>query len=310
MTFALFGRTITSGAGVASIASRISAAEGFIVWPPSMTRVAPYCSKRRRLPRPGQTATRPVSSVVSAGSVAAALREPLLPLERLRVHVRDLDSFDDTDRGARREGEPGVVRVDMHLERGLVADDQEGVSERFEHTLQSSLVEPLAFDDEHRAVAVRGQLEVNRVEAQSLARDRRIRDRLAGHAEREPARDLHEPRTARVDHSRVAENVQHLGGARNGVLAAGEQRCEELRRREAPVLLPLSLLGHLADDGEHRPLDRALDGPVGGIARTSERTAKPRSAHIVRTGEHVDEAANDLREDHAGVPASAHQRRA
>ena len=41
ITFELFGSTSTSVAGVASIAARMSAVEGFIVWPPSITRVAP-----------------------------------------------------------------------------------------------------------------------------------------------------------------------------------------------------------------------------------------------------------------------------
>jgi hypothetical protein len=41
ITFALFGRTSTSVAGVAWIAATISAVEGFIVWPPSITFAAP-----------------------------------------------------------------------------------------------------------------------------------------------------------------------------------------------------------------------------------------------------------------------------
>ena len=41
MTFELFGRTRTSVAGVDSIAATMSAVDGFIVWPPSITRVAP-----------------------------------------------------------------------------------------------------------------------------------------------------------------------------------------------------------------------------------------------------------------------------
>jgi hypothetical protein len=69
-TFELFGRTRTVSVGTASIASRMSAADGFIDCPPSMTRVAPRLSNSRRLPRPGQTATRPVSSVAMAGALS------------------------------------------------------------------------------------------------------------------------------------------------------------------------------------------------------------------------------------------------
>ena len=210
---------------------------------------------------------------------------------------------------ARGESEPGVVRVDVHLERSLVADDEERISEWLEHALQGRLVEALPLDDEYRAIAIGRELQMDRVEAQSLARDGSIRNLLAGHAERETARDLHEPRGACVDDTRVAEDVEHLGRALHRVLPAGEHRGEELRRREAPVLLPLPLLGHLANDGEHRSLDRTLDGPVRGIARTPERAAQARSAHVVGAAEHVDESAHDLREDHAGVPPSAHQRR-
>ena len=251
--------------------------------------------------------------MVRAGSglkVVADPEEAFLPLGGLDVHVRDLDAFDDTDRRPRRESEPGVVCMDVHLECGLVADDEEGISERLEHALQGGLVESLPFDDEHRAVPVRRQLQMDRVESQSLARNRCVRERLAGNSEGEPAGDLDQPGASRIDDPCVAEHIQHLGCAGDRVLPSGEHGREELRGREAAVLLALPLLGHLADDGEHRPLDRALDRSVGGIARTPERTAKAWCARVVGTTEHVDEPADDLREDHARVPSSAHQRSA
>ena len=78
---------------------------------------------------------------------------------------------------------------------------------------------------------------------------------------------------------------------------------------EAAVLLALALLGHLADDREHRPLDRPLHGPVGGVARTAERAAQESRAHALVPAEHLDEPTDDLREDDARVPTRAHQRR-
>ena len=62
-----------------------------------------------------------------------------------------------------------------------------------------------------------------------------------------------------------------------------------------------ALLGHLADDGQHRPLDRALDRAVRGVARTAERAAEPRGAGLLGLAEHLDEPADDLGEDDARV---------
>jgi len=75
------------------------------------------------------------------------------------------------------------------------------------------------------------------------------------------------------------------------------------------MLLPLALLCHLADDGEHRPLDGTFDRPVRGIAGTAERLAQERRAHSFVLAEHLDEAAHDLGEDDSRVAARTHERR-
>ena len=49
---------------------------------------------------------------------------------------------------------PGVVGVDVHLQRARVADDEHRVAERLELAFERVGVEPLALDDEARAVPV------------------------------------------------------------------------------------------------------------------------------------------------------------
>ena len=121
--------------------------------------------------------------------------------------------------------------------------------------LERVLVERLALDDEDGAVAVLGELLVDRVEAERLRLDRHVRELLARRAVDHPARDLDEAGAAGVDDARVAQDVEHLGRAREGVLAAREHGAQQLVGRSAACSFLLALLGHLADDREHRPLD-------------------------------------------------------
>ena len=83
----------------------------------------------------------------------------------------------------------------------------------------------------------------------------------------------------------------------DGVVAARDDRRE--------VGAVLGRVGHRADRGQHRPLDRLLHRAIGGVARRAEGLGE-----IVALGERLGRAADDLREDHAGVAAGAHQRRA
>ena len=282
-------------------------ADGFIDWPPSITRVAPRLSKSRRFPRPGQTATSPVSSVAMRGR-RTSLEKPLLALCSLVMHVRDLDALDDADRGTECEGLPRVVRVDVHLERGRVADHEERVADPLELLLERVLVELLALDDEHGAVAKLGELEMDGVESERLRLHRRLGNVLPGRAVDHPAGDLDEAGSSRVHDTGVAEDVEQLWRPRDGLLARREHRAEEIVGHDAPMLLALALLGHLADDRQHRALDRALHRAVGRVARAAERTAQERRAHSLVLAEHLDEPAHDLREDDAGVSAGAHER--
>ena len=149
---------------------------------------------------------------------------------------------------------------------------------------------------------------MDRVEAERLRLDRRVRELLTGRAVDHAAGDLDEAGSARIDDTGVAQDVEQLRRARDGLLPGREHRAQELVGRDAPKLLALALRRHLADDREHRPLDRPLHRAVGRVARTAERTAEQRRAHSLVLAEHFDEPPDDLREDDAGVPAGAHER--
>ena len=73
--------------------------------------------------------------------------------------------------------------------------------------------------------------------------------------------------------STVVYNLAYFAGV-DFLATTCEYRPQEIVGAQAPMLLPLALLGHFTDDREHRPFDRTLDCPVRGIARSSERTAQ------------------------------------
>ena len=126
------------------------------------------------------------------------------------------------ERGAECERPAGVVGVNVHLERRRVADDEERVADPLELGLERVGVQALALDDEDRAVAELGQLEVDRIEADGVRLDGRVRDLLPGGAVDHPARDLDETCAPGVHDAGVAKDVEHLGRARESVFAARE----------------------------------------------------------------------------------------
>ncbi len=243
------------------------------------------------------------------GRRSAALEQPFLALRGLDVHVRDLDALDHAERRAQGQRASGIVRVHVHLERGRVADDEQRVADLLEAALERVLVEPLALDDEHRAVAVLRELLVDRIEPERLRLDRRLGELLTDRTVDHPACDLDEPGTARVHDPRIAQDVEHLGRSREGVLPAREHDLQQLVGTQVAMLLPLALLGHLADDGEHRPLHGPLHRPVRRVARATEGTAQKGRADPFVLAEDLHEPADDLREDDSRVPARPHERR-
>ena len=157
-------------------------------------------------------------------------RETPLALFLLLVHVGDLDSLDRARGGAERERGAGVVRVDVHLERGLVADHHERVAEPLELRLEPVAVERLPLDHEDGAVAVAGGLEMDGLDAGRRLGGGRGRQRLAGDRAGQPAEELDEPRAARVDHSRLAQDLELVGRAGHGLLPVSHELDEQCRR--------------------------------------------------------------------------------
>ena len=172
-------------------------------------------------------------------------------------------------------------------------------------------VEILALDHEDGAVAELGQLLVDGVEAGLVGvLGRRVRKRLAGQRRRDAAHDLEQPGAARVDDARLAQHGELVRRARQRVLAALDQLLQERGGLQLGVARVLGLLGELPDHAQHRPLDRAAHGPVGGVARGAERAADRGGVEQPGLAERLGGAAQDLGEDHARVAARAHQRRA
>ena len=201
------------------------------------------------------------------------------------VHVRDLDALDGAQRDRGRERRARVVRVDVHLERRVVADDEQRVAHLLERRLERRLIELVALDDEHRAVAVLRELLVDRVEAQRLARDLRRRAaarRLRSNAMPRTISTSPAPPASTTPASRRTSSISGVRDER--VLPSPQGRGEQLVRRELAVLALLRLLGHLADDGEHRPLHGPLHGSVGGVARAPERLRELLRARAARSG--------------------------
>ena len=214
---------------VASIAPTMSPTDGFLVCPPSMT-VSRRLSKIARLPSPGTD--RDDSGLESRCRHTSDLTEPQLPGNRLCMHVRDLDLLDHA-RGAReRERCARVVGVDVHLERRLVADDEQRVADPLERVLELDAVEALALDDEAPCSSGTSRAPGGspRRPAPPSPTSRR-RQRLAGGRERHAANDLDEAGTARVDDARLGEDVEQLGRACQRLLSAPQSGPQEPRGR-------------------------------------------------------------------------------
>ena len=240
--------------------------------------------------------------------VGHGLEETFLALVGLLVHVRDLDAFDRSETCPDTECASGIVRVDVHLQRFRVADDEQRVTELLHLRLDRIAVEVVAFDHERRAVAVLRELLMNRVDVQLFAFERRVGQTFAGDSRSDAAHDLEQTRSARVDDSRLAEDGELFGRARDGLLPAPDEPREQLR--DVVVVRVLALFRQFTDDGEHRSLHRLAYGAIGGVARGLKGLRDDARVDRSFAAEHLRSTANDLRQDHAGVAARTHQRRA
>ena len=177
----------------------------------------------------------------------------------------------------------GIVGVDVHLQRGLVADDHQRVAELLELAPRARGVEPLALDDEDGAVAVAGELLVDRVDADVLepgrkraAAPRRSPPRSGrGRARASPA----PPASTTPASRRISRycGVRASASSPRRTSARSRSRDGQVGRRPR-----LRLLGELADHRQHRPLDRLAHRAVGGVARRAERPRERRRVDRLR----------------------------
>ncbi len=139
--------------------------------------------------------------------------------------------------------------------------------------------------------------------------------------------DDRQPVAARVDDAGLAQRGQQLGTALDRVLAGRDRALERLGRwprparcgsvvgPEARVLRAVGdvgddLVGHLPRHGQDRALGRLAHRGVGAVGRVRERRADQRRVDQLAgpRDELLGRAADQLGEDHAGVPPRAQQR--
>jgi hypothetical protein len=136
--------------------------------------------------------------------------------------------------------------------------------------------------------------------------ERSLRDRFARERGGDAAHDLQQPSASSVDDARVSQDVEQLGRSLDRVGPTKHDGRQQLARTTGDVRL--RLLCHFADNREHRPFDRLCHSAVRGVAGPTERPRQRRRVKPLGLGDDLGEAAQDLREDDAGVPAGAHQR--
>ena len=151
---------------------------------------------------------------------------------------------------------------------------------------------------------------------------------VAAQAGDDAGEDQHQAVAAGVDDAGLAQDVELLGGALDCALAVGDRPLQHLGEDRVllgvgdaavePLLLGVEAgelagdrVGHLAEDGQHRPLGRLAHRVVGGVGGAGEGGGDEHRVDQL-TGparQLLGGAADDLAEDHAGVAAGAHQRR-
>ena len=156
---------------------------------------------------------------------------------------------------------PGSSVWTCTLSALAVADDEQRVAEPLELALERVGVELVALDEEGRAVAVAGELLVDRVDAGllgSTAGARAAARRVARGDD--AAHDLGEPGAARVDDAGLAEHVELLRRARDA-------RPRRARRARAGARAA-------AARGWPRPPRRSRGSTVSIVPSTGWRTAR------------------------------------
>jgi hypothetical protein len=129
----------------------------------------------------------------------------------------------------------------------------------------------------------------------------RFRERLAGNVGGDPAQDLDESRGTRIDHACLPEHLELVLRPRDRGVSVLDQRMQKLG--QPFVAARLGLVGQRPDHRQDRPFDGLANRRPGRVG-----AAPQRGRHGTVLIEALDGATDDLREDHAGVAASAEQR--
>ena len=205
-----------------------------------------------------------------------------------------------------------VVGVDMAVPDTVAAHDHDGVAER-RPRLPEVLDRPIgSVEEEHHLVpgsfrAV-GPMVVG---PRSTDRDHQlgwIRQGTTVDCGQDGVEEEQEAATTGVHDAGIGNDLQQVRGPRQALASdrAGlEGDGQQVGTGIGDDNCGIGGLAHHRQDGS---LDRRHDSGVGSAARCGEAIGEGPPVHGLCLGEHAGEAAQDLREDDAGVASGAHQR--
>ena len=295
--------------------------EGLSVWPPS-SGTAPSEANSSAIPSPDTTASTP-----QVAAAAAAVAEPARALGHLQAHVGDVEPRHRggaVEQAAWPARESRCGRGPCSVCASPTTSTESPIASR--RSIHGAGLELLAGDREVRAVAVARRVVVRVGDARRrVVLDRRRR--VAAQRRHDAGEHHDEPVAAGVDHARLAQDRQQVGAALDRLLALVEGALEQLgqhrvllvghRVERQPRLRHVRELGrdpvrHLAHHGEDRALRGAAHGAVGAVGRARHRGAdQDRIDELAGARDQLlGGAADQLREDDAGVAAGAQQRSA
>ncbi len=265
----------------------------------------------------------PLTTASAPQTACARHHETLVARLYLLVHVSHVEVRDDACvREQSRRGD-GIVGVDVDLQRRRVADDQHRIADPLELGDELTLLERGAADGEVRAVTVgrRRVLRMRHAGGGVVLDGRRFAAAKRAH---DPGQKHGHGVAAGVDDTGIAQHRQQVGAAPHRLLPCVEglldHACDHLvlldhgRVDAEPGVMSVGQLrgdavGHLAHDGQDRALGRLAHRPVCLVGGARER--RPDQHRIDElswpTGELFGRAANQLREDHAGIAAGSEQ---
>ena len=215
---------------------------------------------------------------------------------------------DDPDRPSAVEGALGLVGVDVHLrDRRVPRDEQRAPSGS---RLACSASRSSASPSTRKTVQYRYSDSSWWIDSSLISS---VTSGTSGSgspvsAWRTPRTKLDQAGAAGVDDARLAELVEHLGRAANRVVATRDDPREALDDRQRAHVPKLRLLGHLTDHGQHRPLHRKLHSVVRARRPRTECLGHHVAVDLVALAEDSGHAADDRRENDAGVALGLHRR--